>query len=58
MRCMHLTKHAFQLLVIIITTYLLACRAFHDGFVVVQINLEASQVSVVDAQHAPIQVEA
>ena len=36
----------------------MASRAIHDDFVVVEIHLEATQVSVIDAQHTAIQVEA
>ena len=37
--------------------YLLTGWTVHDRFVVVQINLESTQISVVDAQHASIQLQ-
>ena len=38
-------------------SHLLTSRAVHDDLVVMQVDLECAQISVVDAQHAIIQLE-
>lgn len=37
--------------------YLLTGWTIHDHFVVVQVHLESTQISVVDTQHASVQLQ-